>query len=74
MLFLIGIEKMNIEEQRQLLAQLQSFDSLLVIKEGAMDSALKAKHWITTKSAGLAQKAGKKVWQERLLLLAKEAA
>jgi hypothetical protein len=66
MLFLIGIEKMNIEEQRQLLAQLQSFDSLLVIKEGAMDSALKAKHWITTKSAGLAQKAGKKVWQERL--------
>jgi hypothetical protein len=37
MLFLIGIDKMNTEEQRQLLAQLQSFDSLLVIKEGAMD-------------------------------------
>jgi hypothetical protein len=66
MLFLIGIDKMNTEEHRQLLAQLQSFDSLLVIKEGAMDSALKAKHWIAAKSAGLAEKAGRKVWQERL--------
>lgn len=31
-----------------------------------MDSAIKVKHWIAAKRAGLAEKVGKKVWQERL--------
>lgn len=66
MLFLAGIDKMDIDEQRQLLAQLQSFDSLLVLKEGTMGSALKAKKWVATKSSNLARKAGKEEWQERI--------
>lgn len=73
MLFLVGIEKMEIKEQRQLLAQLQSFDSLLIIKEGAMGSALKAKNWVATRSAKLAEKAGKENWQERIHELDKKS-
>lgn len=66
MLFLAGIANMEIEEKRQLLAQLQSFDSLLVIKEGAMESVKKAKNWFADKSAKLAGKAGKEDWQEQI--------
>jgi hypothetical protein len=66
MLFLAGINKMEIEEQRRLLAQLQSFNSLAVIKESTTKGALKAKNWTAKQLTGLAKKAGKEDLQERI--------
>jgi hypothetical protein len=43
MLFFAGINKMDTEEQRRLLAQLESFNTLAVIKESATKGTLKAK-------------------------------
>ncbi|MGI6548467.1 MAG: hypothetical protein ACOX4Q_00310 [Syntrophomonadales bacterium] len=66
MLFFAGINKMDTEEQRRLLAQLESFNTLAVIKESATKGTLKAKNWTANQLAGLAKKAGKEDWQERI--------
>jgi hypothetical protein len=66
MLFLAGIEYMETEEQRLLLAQLQSINSLLLLKNGAMEGAFKAKKWIARKSADVATMIGKEEWKEQI--------
>ncbi|HHW60658.1 MAG TPA: hypothetical protein GX404_01980 [Syntrophomonadaceae bacterium] len=63
---LAGVAMMDMDEKRVLLAHLESFDNLLLLKEGAMDGALKAKNWLAGKSARLAVKMGKNDWQERI--------
>lgn len=63
---LAGAAMMDMDEKRVLLAHLESFDNLLLLKEGAMDGALKAKNWLANKSARLAVKMGKSDWQERI--------
>lgn len=66
MLFLAGIDKLTLEEKRVLLAQLESINSLEIIKDQAASGINKGKNSLAELGAVLAEKINRPDWREKI--------
>lgn len=65
-MFLAGIDQMVTDEKRILLAQLESINSMLLLRDKAMDEALKIKKWVAQTGSRLAGRIRQESWQDKI--------
>ena len=65
-MFLAGIDQMVTDEKWLLLAQLESINSMLLLRDKAMDEALKIKKWVAQTGSRLAGRIRQESWQDKI--------